>query len=159
MVAFRYARFIMPAAITLKGIPDDLYERLKRSAKAHHRSLNSEVIACLERQLAPQALSVDERLARAHCAPAWTPRSSTRARSPKRFAQAVRDRCRHQRHCLSVPAERAHVLTLACSSGCSAYDCEFVALARHLNTRLVTVDQQLVRRFKSTAVSLKRALQ
>jgi predicted nucleic acid-binding protein len=51
------------------------------------------------------------------------------------------------------------VLTLACSSGCSAYDCEFVALARHLNTRLVTVDQQLVRRFKSTAVSLRRSLQ
>jgi antitoxin FitA len=68
MVAFRYARFIMPAAITLKGIPDDLYDRLKRSAKAHHRSLNSEVIACLERQLAPQALSVDERLARARTA-------------------------------------------------------------------------------------------
>lgn len=55
----------MPAAITLKGIPEDLYERLKRAAKAHHRSLNSEVIACLERQLEPHALSADERLARA----------------------------------------------------------------------------------------------
>lgn len=55
----------MPTAITLKGIPDDLYERLKLAAKAHHRSLNSEVIACLERQLAPHALSMDERLARA----------------------------------------------------------------------------------------------
>lgn len=65
----------------------------------------------------------------------------------------------------SLVAEREYdvgsldVLTLACSSGCSAYDCEFVALARHLKTRLVTVDQQLVRRFKSTAVSLKRSLQ
>jgi plasmid stability protein len=55
----------MPAAITLKGIPDDLYERLKLSAKAHHRSLNSEVIACLERQLAPQILDAAERLNRA----------------------------------------------------------------------------------------------
>ncbi len=55
----------MPAAITLKGIPEDLYQRLKRSAKAHHRSLNSEVIACLERQLVPHIVSVDERLARA----------------------------------------------------------------------------------------------
>lgn len=53
------------AAITLKGIPDDLYERLKVAAKAHHRSLNSEVIACLERQLSPHATGTDERLARA----------------------------------------------------------------------------------------------
>lgn len=53
------------AAITLKGIPDDLYERLKLAAKAHHRSLNSEVIACLERQLMPHVPSADERLARA----------------------------------------------------------------------------------------------
>lgn len=53
------------AAITLKGIPDDLYERLKLSAKAHHRSLNSEVIVCLERQLAPHVPSTGERLARA----------------------------------------------------------------------------------------------
>ena len=55
----------MPAAITLKGIPDDLYARLKLAAQANHRSLNSEVIACLERQLAPHVLSADERLARA----------------------------------------------------------------------------------------------
>lgn len=53
------------AAITLKGIPDDLYQRLKLAAKAHHRSLNSEVIACLERQLSPHVPSTDERLARA----------------------------------------------------------------------------------------------
>jgi antitoxin FitA len=55
----------MPAAITLKGIPDDLYERLKQSAAENHRSLNSEAIACLERQLLPHAVSVEERLERA----------------------------------------------------------------------------------------------
>lgn len=37
------------ATITLKSIPDDLYERLKQRAMAHHRSINSEVIVCLER--------------------------------------------------------------------------------------------------------------
>jgi predicted nucleic acid-binding protein len=51
------------------------------------------------------------------------------------------------------------VLKLAAASGCSAYDCEFVALAQHLDTRLVTADRQLPRRFKSTALSLQRALQ
>ena len=55
----------MATTITLKGIPNDLYERLKLAAKAHHRSLNSEVIACLERQLSTDRISADERLARA----------------------------------------------------------------------------------------------
>ena len=38
----------MATTVTLKGIPDDVYERLKASASANHRSLNSEVIACIE---------------------------------------------------------------------------------------------------------------
>ena len=55
----------MPATITLKNIPDDLYQRLKQAADAHHRSLNSEVIVCLERVLLPARLTANERLARA----------------------------------------------------------------------------------------------
>ena len=34
--------------ITLKNIPRDLHRSLKSRAKAHHRSLNKEVIATLE---------------------------------------------------------------------------------------------------------------
>jgi len=49
------------------------------------------------------------------------------------------------------------VLSLAGSSNCSAYDCEFVALARALNQKLITVDKKLVRRFPETCVSLKDA--
>ncbi len=37
----------MPS-ITLKNIPPDLHRALKRRAKAHHRSLNKEVIATLQ---------------------------------------------------------------------------------------------------------------
>ena len=37
----------MPA-ITVKNIPQDLYERLKESAEAHRRSINSEIIVCIE---------------------------------------------------------------------------------------------------------------
>lgn len=56
---------IMPTIITLKNIPDDLYRRLKETADAHHRSVNSEVIVCLERVLLPTRITADERLARA----------------------------------------------------------------------------------------------
>lgn len=46
------------------------------------------------------------------------------------------------------------VLRLASESQCSAYDCEFIAVANDLKVPLVTVDQQLLRRFPSVAVSL-----
>lgn len=52
-------------AITIKNIPDDIYHSLKFSAEAHHRSLNSEVLACLERTLLPTRVNSDERIQRA----------------------------------------------------------------------------------------------
>ncbi|MGB3621965.1 Arc family DNA-binding protein [Ketobacter sp. MCCC 1A13808] len=45
------------ASLTIKNIPDDLYEHLKQAANAHHRSINSELIYCLERTLLPTKLS------------------------------------------------------------------------------------------------------
>ena len=36
------------ATITIKNIPDDLHEALKKRASLQRRSLNSEIIACLE---------------------------------------------------------------------------------------------------------------
>jgi predicted nucleic acid-binding protein len=45
-----------------------------------------------------------------------------------------------------------HVLQLAARSRCSAYDCEFVALARDLNVRFVTADREVLRAFPSVAV-------
>lgn len=35
--------------LTIKGLPDPIYERLKAQAEAHRRSLNGEIIVCLER--------------------------------------------------------------------------------------------------------------
>lgn len=35
--------------LTIKGLPDALYRRLKQQAEAHRRSLNGEIITCLER--------------------------------------------------------------------------------------------------------------
>lgn len=46
------------------------------------------------------------------------------------------------------------VLELVRDSDCSAYDCEFVALAIKLNTKLVTVDTKLLREFPKRAVVL-----
>lgn len=46
------------------------------------------------------------------------------------------------------------VLRLASASKCSAYDCEFIAVANDLKVPLVTVDKQLLREFPSVAVSL-----
>lgn len=46
------------------------------------------------------------------------------------------------------------VLELARDSDCSAYDCEFVALASQLNTKLVTLDKKVLRAFPKRAVHL-----
>lgn len=46
------------------------------------------------------------------------------------------------------------VLTLAYEGKCTAYDCEYVALAITLGTRLVTRDQQILRAFPGVAVAL-----
>lgn len=44
------------------------------------------------------------------------------------------------------------VLTIAHTSGASAYDCEFVAVARSLGIPLVTADRRLTRRFPAVCV-------
>jgi plasmid stability protein len=63
----------MPATLTLKGIPDDVYQRLKACAEAHRRSLNSEAIVCLETVLLPGKMPAAERLARARALRASLP--------------------------------------------------------------------------------------
>ncbi len=46
------------------------------------------------------------------------------------------------------------VLELVRDSDCSAYDCEFIALAIKLDTKLVTVDKKLLRAFPKRAAAL-----
>jgi predicted nucleic acid-binding protein len=48
----------------------------------------------------------------------------------------------------------AQVLSLAASSRCSAYDCEFVALAQNLGVPLLTADRDVLTDFPSLAVSV-----
>ena len=54
----------------------------------------------------------------------------------------------------TVPTER--ILKLVLASDCTAYDCEYVALAQDLNVPLVTADPLLVRAFPKTAVALEK---
>lgn len=46
------------------------------------------------------------------------------------------------------------VLELVRDSDCSAYDCEFIALAVKLETKLVTMDKKLLKAFPRRAVAL-----
>ncbi len=46
------------------------------------------------------------------------------------------------------------VLSLTASSGCSAYDCEFVALAKDLGIPLITSDKKIITTFPQHVISL-----
>lgn len=70
----------MTIALTLKSIPDEVYERLKASAALHRRSLNSEAIVCLESVLLPDRIAPAERLARAQALRASLPRGKFKAK-------------------------------------------------------------------------------
>jgi len=52
------------ATLTIKNIPLEVYERLKRRAKANRRSINQEVIAVIERALEIPPIDVDSTLER-----------------------------------------------------------------------------------------------
>lgn len=49
------------------------------------------------------------------------------------------------------------VLKLAAESGSSAYDCEYVALAEHLDAKVVSADAKLRKAFPKRVVSLSEA--
>ena len=55
---------------------------------------------------------------------------------------------------LAFEVESLAVLQLVSVSDCSAYDCEFVALAVQLDSRLVTMDRKLLRAFPERAIAL-----
>ncbi|MFL6501615.1 MAG: type II toxin-antitoxin system VapC family toxin [Candidatus Udaeobacter sp.] len=48
------------------------------------------------------------------------------------------------------------ILQLVSSSNCSAYDCEFVALAHAKGVQLLTVDRQILQEFPDVAISLDK---
>jgi plasmid stability protein len=67
----------MPS-LTIKSLPDGLYKLLKARAAEHRRSINSEVLWCLETALRSRRVEPEALLARADAVrerlrmPAWT---------------------------------------------------------------------------------------
>lgn len=57
-----------------------------------------------------------------------------------------------QAHEYTVPSNS--ILTLVNNSPCSAYDCEYIALAENLDTQFVTQDKKLLHTFPQRAYSL-----
>lgn len=52
------------ATVTVKNIPDDLYVRLKAAAAKNRRSINSEIIMCIEENLLHRRVSAEQVLDR-----------------------------------------------------------------------------------------------
>ncbi len=50
------------ATVTVKNIPDELYERLKSAAEINRRSINSEIIMCIENNVISRRINIDEAL-------------------------------------------------------------------------------------------------
>ena len=55
--------------------------------------------------------------------------------------------------------DSAAVMDLVAASSCSAYDCEFVALARQMGVPLVTEDAGLLRALPDVAIGMTAALE
>lgn len=78
----------------------------------------------------------------------------------RRGALRLDQACLLQAEAESMMAAHEHevdsdaVLSLIAGSNCSAYDCEFAALAQALETKLFTVDAKLLKAFPGIAVPL-----
>ena len=48
------------ATVTVKNIPDELYRRLKTAAEINRRSINSEIVVCIENAVTSRRINPDE---------------------------------------------------------------------------------------------------
>jgi antitoxin FitA len=55
-----YGGITMPVNVSVKNVPDDIVDKLRKRAKRHHRSLQGELIAIMEEATESTLLSVDE---------------------------------------------------------------------------------------------------
>jgi plasmid stability protein len=55
----------MPTNITIRDIPDDVYQKIKKQAELHHRSINSEVIVYLKKLVESNRRDPDQIIGRA----------------------------------------------------------------------------------------------
>ena len=69
-------------------------------------------------------------------------------------AQQIMEEALHLMQDREYETASHQVLSLAAASTCSAYDCEFVALAQDLNVPLITADRQVLSQFPAVATPL-----
>lgn len=81
----------MPITLTLKDVPDEVYERLKVAADVHRRSVEDEATVCLESVLTLARVNVEECLARTRALRA-TLKGNFTARDIDRFKRERRRR-------------------------------------------------------------------
>ena len=55
--------------------------------------------------------------------------------------------------------QSSEIFSLVDSSGCTAYDCEYVVLAKEFNIPLITTDKKLLSSFPNIALSLEKYAQ
>ena len=67
-------------------------------------------------------------------------------------AQVVMDKAHELMHEREHFVSSARVLELAASSHCTAYDCEYVALAQQFDLPLITFDKAIVQNFPTVAI-------
>jgi predicted nucleic acid-binding protein len=71
-----------------------------------------------------------------------------------RTAMQIFEKVENQMQGCEYSVSTFKVMSLVENSSCSAYDCEFVALAESLAVSLVTSDKQILKSFPNIAVSL-----
>ena len=108
---------------------------------------------------APKAAAVRQRDPIWHTPPLWHHEMLNVLAMQMSHAGATLDEClrAHEQAArlvlVTTPPAVEHVLRLSAGSGCTSYDCEFVAVAEKLQTTLVTTDKQILAAFPQTAVS------
>jgi antitoxin FitA len=50
----------VPINVSVKNVPDELADRLKKRARRHHRSLQGELLAIIEEATNPEKISFEE---------------------------------------------------------------------------------------------------
>lgn len=66
-------------SITLKNIPTEIHQKLKEMAKIQHRSLNNEIIVCLEKYTKATKVEPESTLNKARALRAKTQQNITQA--------------------------------------------------------------------------------
>ncbi|MCS7011944.1 MAG: type II toxin-antitoxin system VapC family toxin [Anaerolineales bacterium] len=69
-------------------------------------------------------------------------------------AQQILNEAQRTMHGREFMVSAQRVLDLTAASNCSAYDCEFIALAQDLGVKVVTTNRQILNNFPTVALGL-----